>query len=59
MVKTHISYPLFVHFKGGRERTSEKNAQKGEGAQKNKMCVFTIQETFVLSSICQKCQGSE
>ena len=22
-------------------------------------CVFTIQETFVLSSICKKCQGSE
>ena len=25
----------------------------------NKMCVFTIQETFVLSSICQKCQGTQ
>ena len=23
-----------------------------------KMCVFTLQETFVLSSICQKCQGT-
>ena len=30
-----------------------KYAQKGRG-HKNKMCVFTIRETFVLSSICQK-----
>ena len=32
--------------------------KKGRGAT-NKMSVFTIQETFVLSSICQKCWGFE
>ena len=31
---------------------------KRVGTIKNKMCVFSIQETFVLSSICQKCQGT-
>ena len=29
------------------------------GGTKNKTSVFTIRETFVLSSICKKCQGSE
>ena len=35
-----------------------KCAKRG-GGTKDKMCVFTIRETFVFSSICQKCQGSQ
>ena len=33
-----------------------KYAEKGRN---HKMCVFTIRETFVSSSICQKCQGTQ
>ena len=62
MVNTHIlSFmlpPLFAHFKGVRERISQKRAKKG-GVINDKKCVLTKQETFVLSSICQKCQNTQ
>ena len=60
MVKTHIFYfmppPLFAHFK---ESVSLKKRAKRGGVIKDKMCILTKQETFVLSSICQKCQGTQ
>ena len=60
--KTHIllymTLPLFARFLRDTLSISFKMRKKGRW-NKNKMCVFTIRETFVLSSICQKCQGSE
>ena len=62
MVKTHIlSFmppSLLAHFKGDRERISLKRAKSG-GVIKDKMCVLTKQDTFVLSHICQKCQFTQ
>ena len=55
MVKTHIFVPppLFAHFKGDKERIPKKRAKRWK-VIKDKMCVLTKQETFVISSICQK-----
>ena len=62
LVKTHflsfITPPFFARFWEMRSLTPLKCAKRG-GSMKDKMCVFTIWETFVLSSICQKCQGSK
>ena len=41
------------------ENVSLKKCAKRGGVIKDKMWVFTIQETFVLSSICKKCQGTK
>ena len=51
IVKTHILKEI--------ESVSLKKRAKRGGVIKDKMCVFTILETFVLSSINQKCQGSQ
>ena len=63
IVKTHIlscmTPPLFARFLRDMLSISFKMRKKGRGHKKNYMWVFTIRETFVLSSICQKCQGSE
>ena len=50
--------PFLSVFREIRSLSPLKCAKRGGGI-KDKMCVFTIRETFVLSSICQKCQGSE
>ena len=52
---TKISYSQMITF----GHISLKICAKRVGVIKNKMCVFTIQETFVVLSICQKCQGTQ
>ena len=63
LVKTHIlsfmTPSLFARFLRYTLYISFKLRKKGRGHNKIEMCIFTIRETFVLSSICQKCQGSE
>ena len=62
LVKTHIlsfmTPLLFPRFLRETLSISFKMLKKGR-EHKNKMCFSTIRKTFVLSSICQKCQGSE
>ena len=48
----------FFNYEEIRSLSPLKCAKRG-GGTKNKQCTFTIQKTFVSSSICQKCQGSE
>ena len=36
---------------------SPKIRAKRVGVKKDKICIFTIQDTFLLSSICKECQG--
>ena len=38
---------------------SPKISAKRVGVIKDKICILKIQDTFVLSSICQKCQGTQ
>ena len=49
--------PFSAYFR--RLRISLKIRAKRERTIKNKMCVFNLKETFVLSSICQKCQDTK
>ena len=62
IVKTHILFfvppPLFAHFKEIESVSLKKRVKMG-GVIKDKRCVLTKQEMFVLSSICQKCQGTQ
>ena len=49
--------PFCAHFR--RLHISLKIRVKRVESIKNKMCIFTIRETFVFSSICQKYQGTQ
>ena len=57
-ILSFITPTLFAHNLGDSIYIFQNVRKKGRG-HKNKMCIFTIQETFVLSSIRQKCQDSQ
>ena len=53
----HDPNPLSAYFR--RLHISLKIRAKRVKAIRNKKCVFTIRETFVLSSLCKKCQHTQ
>ena len=61
MVKTQIFFlwplPFCAYFE--RYMQSPKIRAKRVGVIKDKICILKIQDTFVLSSICQKCQVTQ
>ena len=61
MVKTHILFlwphPFCTYFE--RYMLSTKIRAKRVGVIKDKICILKIQDTFVLSRICKKSQGTQ
>ena len=52
-----VPLPFSAYFE--RYMQSPKIRAKRVGIIKDKICILKIQDTFVLSSICQKCQGTQ